>query len=195
MTLIVGLSTPDGTYLAADSLGSNGHTYSLVKQPKLFRNGKLGLGYTGSFRLGQLLQHNLSPTPRAEGQELHEYLVSYLTSDVRQCLKDGGHAHVESGVESGGLFLIAAEDRVFTMQSDYSVLERVDGYDAVGSGEDYALAALHATRTLNLPPLQRLRLALEAAEANVTTVRGPWWVLRPGGGVPVHLGTAEQEQP
>lgn len=195
MTLIVGLSTPEGAYLAADSMGSNGHTYSLIKQPKLFRNGRLGFGYTSSFRLGQLLQHSLSPAPRAEGQELHEYLVSYLTNDVRQCLKDGGYARTDSGVESGGIFLIAAEHRVFTMQSDYAVLERVDGYDAVGSGEDYALAALHATRSLDLPPLQRLRLALEAAEANVISVRGPWWVLRPGDSAPVALATAEQEQP
>lgn len=185
MTLIVGLVHEQQVYLAADSCGSNGHTYSLNAQPKLFVTGKFRGGYTSSFRMGQLLTFSFQPAARTEGQELMAYLVGPVVDSIRGCLKNGGYARCDSGEESGGTFLLSTEGRLFTVQGDYSVLENSAGYAACGSGTDYALASLHTTGQLpNLPPLERLHLALQAAERHVTTVRGPFWLLRPGSDTP-----------
>ena len=180
MTLIIGLVHDGQAYLAGDTAASNGHTYQHTVQPKVFKNGGLLFGYTTSFRMGQLLEHNLSVPARTVGQELLPWLVCGLVPAVRGCLSQGGFAQNCSGNERGGNFLIVAEERIFEMQAEYSVLERTDGYAAVGSGEDYALASLHTTAQLDLPPLRRLELAFGAATGNVTTVKAPVWVFTPG---------------
>jgi ATP-dependent protease HslVU (ClpYQ) peptidase subunit len=143
LTLIIGLVHDGKAYLAGDTIASNGYTYHNTVQPKVFKNGVLYMGYTDSFRMGQLLEHNLSVPARTVGQELLPWLVCSLVPAVRTCLTQGGYAQNSSGNERGGNFLIVAEHRIFEMQGEYSVLERTDGYAAVGSGEDYALASLH----------------------------------------------------
>lgn len=56
-----------------------------------------------------------------------------------------------------------------------SGLDAREGYTAIGDGEDCALAALHVLDQLGeqRAPRERLRLALKAAEAWCTSVRGP----------------------
>lgn len=193
MTLIVGLIDSDGkTWMACDSIGSDGFTLHIAKHPKVFKKGSLALGYTSSFRLGQLLEHNLHPPARTIDQDTMNYLVVTVVDALRNCLKSGGYARNNSGEETAGNFLLAADGRLFEVQSDYSVTERVEPYGAVGSGEYHALGVLHACQALNLPPLQTLRLVFEATAANVVTVRGPFWVMRPGDDKAVWLEEAEK---
>lgn len=190
MTLIIGLVHDGQAYLACDSIATNGHTWQLLAQPKMFKNGVLYAGFTDSFRLGQLLEHELSIPDRVVGQDLVPWLVKELVPAVRDTLRRGGYARSVNGAEEGGNFLLVAEHRIFEMQGEYSVLERTDGYAAVGSGQDYALASLHTTAQLDLPPLRRLELAFGAATGNVTTVKAPVWVFTPGADKPVLLADA-----
>lgn len=190
MTLIVGTLHEGQVWMACDSIGSDGFTKMIVKQPKLFRKGDLIMGYTDSFRLGQLLEHNLALPSRAVGQEVVPWLITAFVDTLRTCLKNGGYATFESGTEGGGNFLIATEGRLFEVQRNYSILESTEPYAAVGSGEYHAYGALHATHLLDLPPRQRLLLALEAAAAHVTTVRGPYWIIPPGAASPEPLTDA-----
>lgn len=193
MTLIVGLIDQDGkTWLACDSIASDGFTFHTTKQPKVFKKGKLLMGYTSSFRLGQLLEYGLNLPARTEGQDIQSYLFGTFVDALRDCLRSGGYARNDRGEESAGNFLVVTEGRIFEVQSNYSVLERQDQYAAVGSGEYHALGVLHAAKSLNLPPLQTLRLVFEATTANVVTVRGPFWVLRPDDEKPVLLEDAEK---
>ena len=59
MTCVVGLIEDNTIYLGADSLGSNGHSKSEYRFPKVFQNGDFLIGYTSSFRMGQMLQYEL----------------------------------------------------------------------------------------------------------------------------------------
>lgn len=188
MTCIVGVVASDGVVtLGADSASSDGHRINSSKSPKLarlkvrfkvdevgFRAEHAVLGFTTSWRMGQLLQ-SMSLPDVGQGEDVFEYAVRSLVPAVRACLKDGGYATVSNGVESGGTWLLGIGGRLFSVQSDYAVLERMEPYDACGSGVDYALGAMWAMHrqgpTEDAETL--LREAIEAAEAHVTTVRSP----------------------
>jgi hypothetical protein len=102
----------------------------------------------------------------------------YLAGDAaaRTCFREGGFARKKDEQEEGGHFLVGVRGRLFEIESDYQVGESLDGYAAIGSGDDVALGALFATHHLGMSPEQRLTLALEAAQHHITSVRAPFLI-------------------
>ncbi len=170
MTAVVGLVHGDRVHLGADSAGIAGWSLTVRADEKAFRNGPYVMGFTTSFRMGQLLRHAFVP-PEPSG-DLTRFMVTGFVDAVRACLKEGGWATKSSEQEQGGEFLVGVAGRLFVIHSDYQVAESVDGYAAVGCGADIALGALYATG--GMLPKPRLRTALEAAERHSAGVRGPF---------------------
>ena len=129
----------------------------------MFVNGPYVMGFTSSFRMGQLLRYALSP-PAPESSDLHGFMCTAFVDALRACLKDGGWAKKESEQETGGQFLVGV------------VSEAADPYAAVGCGAAPALGALFATAAGRLGPRERLDGALKAAERFSNGVRGPYVV-------------------
>lgn len=185
MTAIAGLVHEGRVYIGCDSLSSNPtyHRKDVVTNPKVFElsappygSGPVLIGYTSSWRMGQLLKHKLTLPDVMHADDPMDYLIVHFVEAVRQTLKTGGYAEMENGVERGGTFLVGYGGRLFTVQGDYSVLESVDGFDACGSGGSQVKAVLHATREMKLKPEARITLALESAAAHNVTVQGPFTV-------------------
>jgi hypothetical protein len=170
VTAIVGLVHDDRVYIGGDSAGIADYSVTIRADAKVFRNGPYLLGFTSSFRMGQLLRYALQPP--APGTDLDRFMVTTFVDAVRDCLKAGGFATKDSEAESGGTFLVGVAGRLFRVEADYQVGESVDQYDAVGCGADIALGALHATA--DFPPKRRISLALEAAAKHSAGVRGPF---------------------
>lgn len=170
MTCVVGLKTKDGVLIGADSQATGGHDRSFRSDPKVFRNGAMIIGYTSSFRMGQLLEYNLTLPPREIGQDLMRYMCVPFIDAVRTALKQAGFGKIDNGVETGGTFIVGFEGELFDIRDDYQVARCVDGYTAVGSGFAYALGVLHATK--GEAPEGRVRKALEAASYFNVTVGG-----------------------
>lgn len=173
MTCIVGLTHPGGVVIGGDSAGVAGLDLTVRADRKVFRNGDFLMGFTSSFRMGQLLAYKLVPPTPREGHDTMRYLVTDYIDAVRDCLKAGGFARSDNSVESGGVFLVGYAGRLFQVASDYQVGESAHGYDACGCGESFALGALHANRN-NPDPVARVMEALEAAEAFSAGVRRPF---------------------
>ncbi|WP_381797272.1 hypothetical protein [Streptomyces niveus] len=172
MTAIVGLVHKRRVHLAGDSAGVAGYQLTIRADPKVFLNGPYAMGFTSSFRMGQLLHHAFTP-PHPEGP-LERFMVTTFCDAVRTCLKDGGYARKDAEQEQGGTFLVGIAGRLFTVDSDYQVAESADGYAAAGCGDELALGALHATAALDVKPRQRLTAALTAAAHHSAGVRGPF---------------------
>ena len=174
MTCIVGLIDKAGVgHIASDSLGSNGYNKDVYRNRKIFHKGDLLIGYTSSYRMGQLLEHQLAVPQRKVGQDLDQFIYVDFVGAVRQLLKDHGYLRINSNEESIGTFMIIAEGRLFMMQEDLSVLESADGFDACGSGEDFAVATMHTlVKHKRLSPEIVLREAIETASKYVATVGG-----------------------
>lgn len=158
MTCIIGLAVEDAVYLAADSAGSDGWVTRHVTTSKLVRRGDFLFGYTGSFRMGQILQYHLAIPEKQEGEADRAY-VSRIVEAIRLRFKELGFTSIESSVERGGDFLVTYANRLYTVQGDFSFIEHADGFDAIGAGCMAALGALVALD--HLPPTQRLTRALE----------------------------------
>lgn len=176
MTCIVGLVSKGAVYLGADSAGVDGGDFSISVRAdrKLLRNGDFLMGFTSSFRMGQLLAFALTPPKPREGVDLFAFMVTDFINAIRDCLKTGGYAAKEKEVEEGGTFLVAYKSRLFTIYGDYQVAESVCGYAACGCGDLIALGSLYSTP--NETPHNRIAVALNAAEQFSAGVRAPFHV-------------------
>lgn len=173
MTAIVALVSGGDVHVGGDSAASDGYSLSVRADSKVFTNGPYVFGFTGSFRMGQLIRYTLDPPdPRVVG--LHEFMCTTFIDALRDCLKRGGYATKEAEQETGGTFIVGVNGRLFVVQDDYQVGETVDGYAAVGSGADVALGALYATEGAGFAPRSRLEIALRAAERYNPSVCGPF---------------------
>ena len=175
MTCIAGIAENGAVHLAGDSAGVAGWDLTIRADPKVFVNGPYVMGFTHSFRMGQLLRYAFAP-PSPEGHDLHAFMCTAFIDALRTCLKDGGWAKKESEQETGGQFLVGVAGRLFTIWTDYQVSEAADPYAAVGCGAAPALGALFATAAGRLGPRERLDGALKAAERFSNGVRGPYVV-------------------
>ena len=174
MTCVVGLVADDRVYIGVDSAAVSGWTRRATKLRKVFRRGPFLMGYTTSFRMGQLLEHQLDVPPQTEGQSDMAYMVGVFVESVRRLLKERGFARIEANNESGGQFLVGYRGRLYSIESDFQVGEMSDGFDAIGSGADVALGAMMALE--GLKPAQRIRRALEVASHFNMGVSPPYHV-------------------
>ena len=175
MTCIAGLVHQDKVYIGGDSAGVSGLDLTVRADEKVFASGEFLFGFTSSFRMGQLLRYAFTtPVPR-EDQDIDHFMVVDFTNAVRQCLKDGGWATKNNEQEASGTYLVGFRGRLFEIHNDYQVGRPVDGYAAVGCGDNQALGSLFSTGS-RLPE-ERIRTALAAAERHSAGVRSPFVVL------------------
>ena len=173
VTCIVGIENAGRVYIGGDSAGVAGLSIQTRRDPKVFAVGELIIGYTSSFRMGQLLRFNLSVPPRIEREDDDfEWMVKRLVPEIRETLKEGGYATVNNGEESGGVFLVGYRGSLYEIESDFQVAMPADGYAAVGCGSDIALGSLHGSKRLD--PIKRIERALSASEHHSAGVRGPF---------------------
>lgn len=177
MTCIVGIETKDGVLIGGDSAGTAGYSQVIRADEKVWKEEEFAFGFTSSFRMGQLLRYNLSvpQTPHLDADQptRDQWMTTTFIDAVRKCLKAGGYAKVENGVEQGGCFLVGWRGTLYTVESDFQVGRSLDGFDAVGSGYRLAIGALAATKG---KPHERARArhALEIAAKYDAAVNGPF---------------------
>jgi ATP-dependent protease HslVU (ClpYQ) peptidase subunit len=172
MTCIAGVVQDNKVYIGADSAGVANLSLIVRADRKVFRNGEFVMGFTSSFRMGQLLRYSFIPPKRHVDSDVDKFMATDFIDAVRNCLKAGGYAEKHAESERAGVFLVGYAGRLFRIECDYQVGEALDGYDAIGCGGEVALGALFAT--LSHPPRERLEIALRAAERFSAGVRAPF---------------------
>jgi len=168
--------------MAGDSAGIGGLSIVTRSDKKVFLKydsigNPFGMGFTSSFRMGQLLQYALNVPPIPVGVDLHEYMVTSFIHSVRLCLKEGGFSIISNNEEKGGTFLVATHGRIFYVDEDFQVGENLPDYSACGCGEDLALGSLFTSQGLKWTPAERLKKALAAAETFSAGVRSPFNII------------------
>jgi ATP-dependent protease HslVU (ClpYQ) peptidase subunit len=163
MTCLVGLIDNDRVFIGGDSAAVAGDAVETRLNRKVFRNGDYVIGFTGSFRVGQLLQY--ATLPDVEGDAMEHIVNEIVPLLTRMAGKETDEILI--GVTANG-----KAGRLFKVSSDYSVAE-YDTYTAAGQGEPYALGRLHGSLGA---PEQRVVAALAAAEAHCGAVRAPFHI-------------------
>ena len=179
MTCIVAAVEKDGTiYMGGDTAGVT-YSYGMISQvePKVFQRGEYVMGYTSSFRMGQILEHKFNPPsiPKHLETSLTCFMVNNFVDALRACFKEAGWSQIKDNREQGGTFLVGCRGNVFIIEEEFNVLRMTGDISAVGCGGDFALGALHATEGQNA--YDRVLIALEAAQRLSAGVRAPFHII------------------
>lgn len=187
MTCIVGYKYKKKAYIGGDSAGVGTEDLSLRirNDHKVFKTGKFIMGFTSSFRMGQLLMYKLKVPAQKKTQKDYEYMVTTFIDAVRKCLTDGGFSKNDNGEESAGSFIVAYKGELYTIYDDYQVEIAAEDYTAVGCGDKYALGALKSIESLSCiySPEEVIQIALHAAECFSAGVAGPYNIINEKGGI------------
>jgi ATP-dependent protease HslVU (ClpYQ) peptidase subunit len=178
MTLVVGVAENGKVLIGADSANSWGNDTArsqVCRNSKVFRVGNLLIGSAGSGRVQNVLRYVSFPKhPR--GMTNFEYVAHLAAEAVRKAMIEAGAVDRHEGnaeeMTGNSSVLIGYRGGLYRMDSDFSVDEAADDFDAVGTGSPYALTVLEVTG--EKPAAERLRLALKATEKNCWSVRRPF---------------------
>jgi ATP-dependent protease HslVU (ClpYQ) peptidase subunit len=192
VTVVVGIRGRKGVLLAGDSQASTPWSNRKVADSKTFAISELvAIAYCGSARLGNLLTYHtdgLDDPPL--GRDEHRWAVRDFIPFVRWVAEEHGYLEIHHNAETLGdaAFLLAVRGRLFTVDTDMQVAEHRLPYDALGSGDDVAIGAMHSQLGDQDGPVEDRRLERVASHAiaaaseftnfvggDLTTVRTALW--------------------
>lgn len=174
MTCIIAKVHYGKVHMIGDCMGSDGFIKNIyTKTSKVFNVGDFIIGYTSSFRMGQILQYSWIPPVRVIGDEDDDrYLFKSVIDSIKQCFENNGFGSKDSDTFKAGNFLIGWHGRLFEMQANMSLME-VEDFASVGSGCYHAIAAMKTMQHLDVfqdDPLKFLETALTVASSSVEGV-------------------------
>lgn len=174
MTCIIGLEQDCTTYIGADSASVTRQLdIRATMVPKVFRNGEFIIGYTTSFRMGQLLQFVKLPSCK---KPTEKYMINDFIEAIRSEFKKKGYSEIDNNVETGGSFIVGIKGYLYRIGSDFQVQRYVDGIAAIGCGDEYAYGAMRALK--NLKPEERIKESLEIAAYYSAGIIAPFTILK-----------------
>lgn len=180
MTCIVAFTDSKTVTLGADSCSTNGWSSQIRKDKKLFKcfNGTGVIGFTSSWRMGQLLRFeidkNLFP---AENEDIEQFLICKFIPHLREIARKNGALSTEKGVEELGQFIVGVRGMIFVIEPDFSVSQIACNYAAVGCGQQVAEGSMYATSRSAISAKKQINIALHAAAAHSVGVKPPFHVL------------------
>lgn len=180
MTCIVGMVDDDKTiWIGGDAAAVGGYSVAAYANTKVWRAGEFLFGFTGSFRLGQVLQYGFLPPARRFDQDTYAYMVTDFVAAVRETCKEHGCLITSAeGLDGfdGSAVMVGYDKHLFVIYDDLQVQESSRGYDALGTGEEYALGSVFSSEHLDTQ--ERITLALEAAANFSKGVQPPFTIER-----------------
>lgn len=174
MTCIAAIAEGGVVYMGGDSAGVGGLSLTVRADEKVFRTGPYVMGFTTSFRMGQVLRFS-QEWPVPPRSNLLRFMATEFVDSCRSHFKTAGWMGKHNDREQGGTFLVGVRGQLFAIHEDFQVAWPADRYSAVGSGGEVALGALAVSR--GRPPRERIRAALAAAEHHNAGVRRPFRVV------------------
>ena len=174
MTCVVAISENNIVYMGADSAGvDNDGGIRTRKDSKIFSKSSFIIGYDGSFRLGQLIKYGFEIPKILKNADIFEYMVNDFVPLLRNHLITNG-LHFKDDGDIVGSLLVGIKGRILGIESDFNVSELDCRYNSIGIGSDVALGSLHSTEYTELPPFDRIEMALYAASEFCSGVRPPF---------------------
>jgi len=175
MTCIVGITDGKTVYLGGDSAGTAEYDLHIIREPKVFTHGSYVMGFTSSFRMGQILQYSFDPMdPPDDPSELHRFMCTKFVNSLMNCLIGNKWGTTENGRAEGGQILVGVAGQLFEIDEDFHVSSYHCNFAAIGGGDLSAKGSLHTTGQMSMSPQRRLEMALEASACLNASVAGPF---------------------
>lgn len=185
MTCVVGIEHKSGVWIGADSATvADDFDIAISAIDKVFfmnEQKTMLVGFSGSWRAGQIVQHCMS-VPEHNLQKSDEmWLVNEFVHTLRESLREHGCMKTESGEDSSvGDFLVGYRGKLWNIQDDYQISRYTTNYAAIGCGSKYALGALAylTEHKQNMTPREMIKAALEATTRHNAAVQPPYKILQ-----------------
>lgn len=175
MTCIVGFSHRGKVYIGGDSSANSDQDISERSDKKVFEKGGMIFGFCGSFRIGQVVQYAMTVPKQRKSQTDHGFLCTTFVDRYTQVLKENRCIPEFTTEECIASFLIGYRGTLYRLDSDFQIAIPASKFDAIGCGDSYALGALYIlSHAPDTKPLEKLNLALEAAERFCSGVLSPF---------------------
>jgi len=177
MTCIVAVIVGDEVVMGAESSGADLQEREMytIDMPKVFRAGPWIVGYSGSYRLGQILKFSMT-WPEPPEKLDYEFMATEMVRALHDCLsKQFDSKQPDGAANRHWQILIGYRGKVFGISYKYDVISSSDSHAAIGGGRKVALGALQALAGHpDLSPRERVERALEVACKYVPGLRGPF---------------------
>ena len=162
--------------MACDSGASDegGGTIHKRKDAKVFMVDDYIIGFSNSFRMGQIIQHDFTP-PKPTKRNLERTMSVDFVDRLLECLSRNNFV-IDKDSDNVSDLVIGVNGRLFVMDTDFSIGEYYDKYFAIGSGSQFALGSLYSTKAIK-DPKARLEKALQAAAEYTMSVSPPFLYL------------------
>ena len=185
MTVIVAVVSDDGEIIfGADSAATDDSgTLALRADGKLFTKSGYTIGFCGSYRVGQLVKHEMhlpSPSYCMTYDEAERFMVREFVPRLRKLLSKNGCMNTSgvNKIEDSSSLLVGFDGYLFVIADDFQVEVTHDDYAAIGSGAQIALGSLHADKTAgHLSAYDAVQNALAASERYCAHVRSPFYIV------------------
>lgn len=189
MTCIVALKDGEDIWFGGDSAATDFGSLnrSQISFPKVFSKrtpeGDVALfGFSGSFKIGQLLKYRfIFPERTKNCEDDLEYLTCAFSETLRGVLNDAGFLSTDDDAThhiGNSEFLLAYRGNIYMVFGSFEILHVTDPFNASGSGSDFALGSLHTTEELSrIKPKDRCLLALQTAEKYNAGVKAPFTIV------------------
>ncbi len=178
MTCIVAIEHEGKVWMGGDSAATRDDDIVCRSNEKVFINGEFIIGYSGSFRIGQILQYAFKP-PKQNlfKQSDMEYMVVDFVDALRKTLKEKGAIMEEKeGEAHDSEFIVGYQGKIYVIESNFNIGRPLHNYASCGSGMDYAMGCLY-----NMPEelhiTSKIEKALSASAEFCSSVRKPFSIL------------------
>jgi len=174
MTIIVAISNGKTVMMGADA-AAVGESDMLVRtDPKIYRVGDFLIGFSHSFRVGQLVGNKFIPPPPNHKHTDYKYMCTRFVDELAALFRANDVAHGEDGEGFDGELLVGYNGKIYYIGSDLHVGTSLFDFNAIGSGSQTALGSLYSTR--GTKTANRIYRALKAAEEFNPGIRGPFLI-------------------
>ena len=172
MTLILGVVTPQYSFIAADTLAfSAEHSYKA--QAKVFQRGDLLLGTSGSYNISNCIEYNFI-LPRRQAKDTdNDYIFKRVYNNIYKALKAFDLVTLEEGEPFiAGDVLLVYKGSLYTIQSNCALLKVQDSVLALGSGGQFAIGAYKALQAHNtiLTTKERIKATFLVTSASCVSI-------------------------
>lgn len=140
MTTIIGIKHQGGATLIADRRALFGSRPEALAEPKVFQAGDALIGVSGNLRTLQALKVGLQPRCKYAEETALQYITSHLVPLIRLTLSE----QMVMSDDGPNEYIIACDGQIFIVSDNGAVTTAARGFDAIGSGEAYALGAMAA---------------------------------------------------
>lgn len=181
MTCIVAIKKDNYIYMGGDSAATdmNSGSISIRSHPKIFINKSCIIGFSGSFRIGQLLEYSFVPPAHPTGMSDMEYMCTLFVNKLQSTLETHAMLSTENRhMASNQQLLVGYHGVIYEIEEDFNVGVSPHAYNSIGGGSDIAKGSLHTTEAWDISPTERITAALTAAAEYNTSVKAPFHHLK-----------------